>query len=42
MFDLSADCDTDYHLVSAEIRKRLTVSKQAARMLMWRYIMSGS
>jgi carbonic anhydrase len=28
-----ADCDTDHHLVFAEVRKRLAVSKQAAQNL---------
>jgi hypothetical protein len=34
MFDLSADCDTDHHLVLEKLEK-------VARMLMWRDI-SGS
>jgi len=42
MPDLSADCDTDHHLVFAEVRKKLTVIKQAARLLMWKDIISGS
>jgi len=35
MFDHSADCDTDHHLVLEKLEK-------AARMLMWRDIISGS
>jgi len=36
------DSDSDHYLVVAEVRERLTVSKQDTQKLVWKDLISGS